>query len=68
MFNKTDLLPAEEVATRCEEIITALNWTGPVAKISAISSQGTDKLASQVMDFIERLDEERDELLQEDND
>lgn len=61
VFNKTDLLPADEVASRCEEIVAALNWTGPVAQISAISSQGTDLLVGDVMQFIERMDEEAEE-------
>ena len=58
VFNKTDLLPVDEVDARCEEITAALDWTGPVAKISAISSEGTDKLVGEVMVFIERMDEE----------
>ena len=58
VFNKTDLLPADEVEARCAEIITALNWQGPVAKISAISSQGTQTLAGEIMDFIDQLDED----------
>ncbi|HGX93330.1 MAG TPA: Obg family GTPase CgtA [Candidatus Tenderia sp.] len=53
VLNKVDLLPAEEVDARCEEIVKRLNWQGPVFRISAISGQGTQALTFKVMELLE---------------
>lgn len=58
VFNKTDLVPEDELTQRCQDIINALNWEGPTARISALSHDGTQKLAGDVMEYLERLDEE----------
>ena len=58
VLNKTDLLDPEETEVISQKIIDALNWTGPVAKISAISSTGTDEVVNQIMDYLETLKEE----------
>ena len=52
VLNKTDLLPEDECAQRCREIVKALGWTGRVFEISAIGKQGTDVLIHAAMDFI----------------
>ncbi|MDR9438973.1 MAG: Obg family GTPase CgtA [Halomonas sp.] len=44
VLNKLDLLPAEEREAVADEIIRRLGWEGPVFRISAISSDGTDAL------------------------
>jgi len=43
VLNKVDLLPEEERETHCTQIVEALNWQGPVYRISAISKQGTEQ-------------------------
>lgn len=54
VLNKIDLLPTEEVEPRCNAIITALNWQGPVFNISGLNRQGTEDLCKAIMG---RLDE-----------
>ena len=44
VLNKLDLLPEDEANARCDEIVEALEWTGPVFRISAVNNQGTDEL------------------------
>jgi len=53
VFNKIDLLPAEEADKRCQSIIEAIKWEGPVFKISAIKKEGTKELCYKLMDFIQ---------------
>ncbi len=53
VLNKIDLLPPEEVDGRCDEIVRALDWQGPVFRIAAISKQGTQALTFKVMEFLE---------------
>ncbi|BAZ93303.1 GTPase [Thiohalobacter thiocyanaticus] len=56
VLNKLDLLPADERAARCDEIINALKWTGPVFRISAATGEGTDDLVKAVMTHLEQQD------------
>jgi len=60
VLNKVDLLPEEERETHCTQIVEALNWQGPVYRISAISKQGTEQLCYDIMDYVEqqRLEQE----------
>ncbi|SEL77975.1 Obg family GTPase CgtA [Halomonas daqiaonensis] len=44
VLNKLDLLPAEEREAVADKIVRRLGWEGPVFRISAISSDGTDAL------------------------
>jgi GTP-binding protein len=60
VLNKTDLLPADERAQRCREVIDALGWTGRVFEISALGRMGTDALVHAAMDFIEQQKEMTD--------
>ncbi|MEJ2143205.1 MAG: GTPase ObgE [Gammaproteobacteria bacterium] len=53
VLNKIDLIPEEERESRCDEIISKLNWQGPVFKISAINKLGTRELVGRIMDYIE---------------
>ncbi len=53
VLNKLDLLPAEDVDQRCQELIDELNWQGPVFKVSAISKQGTGDLSGEIMQWLE---------------
>ncbi|MDI5932628.1 Obg family GTPase CgtA [Halomonas kalidii] len=44
VINKLDLLPEAEREVRVDEIVRRLGWEGPVFRISAISSDGTEVL------------------------
>jgi GTP-binding protein len=64
VLNKMDLVPEDEKQERIDSVLKALNWTGPTYVISAIAKQGTEKLASDLMDWLE----ERNRSLAEDPD
>ncbi|QPL46487.1 Obg family GTPase CgtA [Halomonas sp. A40-4] len=64
VLNKFDLLHEEEREARAQAIIDALNWQGPVFRISAISSDGTDKLVQAAYRWLteqQRLEHEDEE-------
>ncbi|HPF59877.1 MAG TPA: GTPase ObgE [Candidatus Competibacteraceae bacterium] len=56
VLNKLDLLPEEPRAARVAEIVTALDWKGPVFGISAVNGEGVEALIQAVM---ARLEERR---------
>ncbi|SEA48235.1 Obg family GTPase CgtA [Microbulbifer marinus] len=58
VLNKTDLVPAAELDQRCEAIVEALNWQGPVFRVAAIRGEGTDVLCGRLMDYLEERKEE----------
>lgn len=58
VLNKVDLLDEEELAQRRQAIIDALEWTGPVAEIAAVSQQGTEAMSAAIMDALEARAEE----------
>ncbi|HCH25327.1 MAG TPA: GTPase ObgE [Oceanospirillaceae bacterium] len=53
VLNKLDMVPEDEQQERCQAVIDALDWKGPVFNISAIAKTGTDDLAKTMMNFIE---------------
>ncbi|MCL5050199.1 MAG: Obg family GTPase CgtA [Firmicutes bacterium] len=55
VLNKTDLLSEEEIAERAEQIINALDWEGPVYKISAFQGDARDVLVRDIMQYLETL-------------
>jgi GTP-binding protein len=55
VLNKMDLLDDDERVTRRDAVINALNWQGPVYEMAAISRQGTQVLAGDLMSAIESL-------------
>ena len=57
VLNKLDLLPEEEREAVCERIVRELAWEGPVFRVSAISSDGTQAVCQQIMNW---LDEQRE--------
>ena len=59
LLNKIDMVPEEELEERCQSVIDALQWDGPVYRISAINKQGTDLLVHQLQDY---LDEKKEAL------
>ncbi|KUJ79665.1 Obg family GTPase CgtA [Microbulbifer flavimaris] len=58
VLNKTDLVPAAELDERCEAIVQALDWKGPVFRVAAIRKEGTGELAGRLMDYLEERKEE----------
>ena len=60
VLNKVDLLPEDEVDSRCKEVVEHLNWQGPVFRMSGLASQGTKDLCAAIMDHI---DEQRQQEL-----
>ncbi|GAA5525075.1 GTPase Obg [Microbulbifer aestuariivivens] len=58
VLSKTDLVPAAELDARCEAIVEALDWQGPVFRVAAIRKAGTDELAGRLMDYLEERKEE----------
>ncbi|WP_423062905.1 Obg family GTPase CgtA [Candidiatus Paracoxiella cheracis] len=53
VFNKIDLLPADEMEKRCQAVVKKMNWQGPVFKISAVKKEGTQHLCYKLMEFLE---------------
>ncbi len=58
LINKVDLLPEEEREERCQALIDTLNWQGPVYRIAAISREGTLQVMQDIMQHLERQQEE----------
>ncbi|GLS24827.1 Obg family GTPase CgtA [Marinibactrum halimedae] len=70
VLNKTDLLPPDELEEKCQAVIDALNWEGPVYRVSAISKQGTQTVAEEVLHHLESLwdaEQEDPELVEQEN-
>ncbi len=53
VFNKSDLLDDEELKIRQDEVLTQLDWKGPVYSISAITKSGTEDLVFNIMKQLE---------------
>ncbi|MGY6214765.1 Obg family GTPase CgtA [Methylolobus aquaticus] len=58
VLNKLDTWTAVEAAARCDEIIAALGWQGPVYRISALRGDGLRQMVFDIMSFLERADTE----------
>ena len=57
ILNKVDLIDETLLAERKAAVLSALNWTGPVYEISALSREGTRRLSGDLMTYIEGLNE-----------
>ena len=53
VLNKTDLLPEDEAAAVCDDIIQRMNWQGPSYRISAVQKEGTQALVFDIMNYLE---------------
>tara|TARA_B100000768_G_scaffold6852_1_gene7734 strand:+ start:42 stop:1241 length:1200 start_codon:yes stop_codon:yes gene_type:complete len=53
VLNKLDLVPADEVESRCQEVVRRLDWKGPVFRMSGLMSDGTKALCAAIMDSID---------------
>jgi GTP-binding protein len=54
VFNKIDLLPADELEKRCKQVIRACKWKGPVFKVSAVQRKGVTDLCQRIMTYLEQ--------------
>jgi GTP-binding protein len=53
VLNKTDLLSAEELEQKKQEIIEALDWKGPVYTMSALGKTGTQEIVYDIMNHLD---------------
>lgn len=53
VLNKTDLLPDDERERRCQAIVDALDWQGPVFFTAAINKTGVDPICGQIMSYLD---------------
>lgn len=53
VFNKIDLLPAEERAEHCRAIAAALGWQQPYFAVSALTGEGCRELSYRVLTYLE---------------
>ena len=58
VLNKLDLVAEEERDKVCDDIISAIQWKGPVYQISGISGTGTEQLMKDIMAHIELVDQD----------
>ena len=61
LLNKLDMVAEEEAEERCQSVIDALEWDGPVYRISALNKQGLTQL---VHDLQEYLDERKEAIIE----
>jgi GTP-binding protein len=54
VLNKLDLVPPEERDARVSAFVRALRWKGPVARISAMTGEGTRELVYAVQEWLDR--------------
>lgn len=54
VLNKVDLLPPDERAQRCDDIVARLGWTKPVFRLSALNRDGTEALVYSIMEHLEK--------------
>lgn len=55
VFNKVDLLPAEELEEVVQNVLDALAWEDPYFYVSAANKQGTKELCFELANFMETL-------------
>ena len=53
VLNKMDLVPEDIREELCQEVLSRLNWQGPVYHVSGKSGEGCDALCEDVMAFLE---------------
>jgi GTP-binding protein len=53
VLNKLDLYPQDAWEDQRQRLIAGLDWQGPVHAISAVTGEGTDALARDVMTYLE---------------
>ncbi len=53
LLNKLDMVPEEELEERCQSVIDALKWDGPVYRISALNKQGLSQLVHDLQEYLD---------------
>lgn len=53
VLNKIDLLQADILLQRKTELLSALDWSGPVFEISTLTGAGIESLSLSIMQFLE---------------
>ncbi len=53
VFNKQDLMPADEWQEKTQQTLKALAWDGPWYSVSAVDGRGTEQLCADIMQYIE---------------
>lgn len=56
VLNKVDLIAPDDREAHCDRIVSALGWSGPVFRISAIAGEGCAALTQTVMSYLEQLE------------
>jgi GTP-binding protein len=54
VINKTDVVLEDDQKRIVEQLLSELDWSGPVYTISAIGRQGTQVLCNDIMNYIEQ--------------
>lgn len=65
VFNKMDLMLEEEAEEVIQRVIAALEWDGPVFRMSAFDKTGTDPICYKIAEFLETLPVQAPELPEE---
>ena len=60
VFNKVDLLDADEAKKKAQAIVEALGWEGDYYMIAAINQEGVKKLCWDIMEFLKVTPREQD--------
>jgi len=71
VLNKSDLLDADELDRRVQDIVNKLQWKGPVFAISAVAKTGTEELCQRLLQRLEELwqaEKDDPELVQRERD
>ena len=55
VFNKIDLVAPSDLDLMCEKIIDAIGWQGKVLRVSALSGEGCEILAKNVMEELDKM-------------
>ena len=58
VFNKIDLVAPSDLDMICEKIIDAIGWQGKVLRVSAVSGEGCDIIAKNVMEELDKMTSE----------
>lgn len=53
VLNKLDMVPEDEREERCQAVVDALGWEGPVYRVSALGKQGTTEMMRDIQAFMD---------------
>ena len=62
LFNKTDVMPADEAKALCDKALKKLKWKGRSYRISAVAHTGLEQLCRDAMDWVEAHAPPREEI------